>query len=315
MSCNIIKKISNKRYYSINYKKKTKTISFYKYCKIENIDCIQEKLFEICKKLEILGRIYISYEGINAHISIKKHKIEELKIFIKKTFDYLTDIRFNLYSDNKKQPFKKLKIKKKLNILNCGIKDCSFDIKNTGHKLTANDFNAILMKNDFILVDMRNSYEYEIGHFENALKISSKTFRQQLKLLINNLKFYKSKNIIMYCTGGIRCEAASAWMMHNGFKYVSFLDGGIIEYVNFIKKNNYPMKFLGKIFVFDDRLYEKVTSDVLSLCHQCKIQPCDNYINCKNKKCNSLFIQCIYCNKTLNEFCSNFCNEYYQSKN
>jgi len=155
---------------------------------------------------------------------------------------------------------------------------------------------------------MRNHYEYEVGHFENAIEIPSDTFREQLPMAVQMMKGNEGKNIIMYCTGGIRCEKASAYMLHNGFKNVFHLEGGIINYAREVKEQNLETKFIGKNFVFDNRLGERITNDVIAKCHQCG-EPCDIHVNCANNGCHLLFIQCEACKRQYNSCCSIQCKE------
>jgi UPF0176 protein len=159
---------------------------------------------------------------------------------------------------------------------------------------------------DTIFVDMRNHYEYEVGHFQNAIEVPSDTFREQLPMALDMLKESKDKNIVMYCTGGIRCEKASAYMLHNGFKNVFHVEGGIIEYARKAKEQNLPLKFIGKNFVFDERLGERITEDVIAHCHQCG-KACDVHTNCKNDGCHLLFIQCEDCAAKYDGCCSEAC--------
>jgi len=179
-----------------------------------------------------------------------------------------------------------------------------------GKYVDTKQFNELTNDPDTIVVDMRNHYEYEVGHFENAIEIPSDTFREQLPMAADMLKNNKDKNIIMYCTGGIRCEKASAYMLHNGFKNVFHLEGGIINYANTVQKENLPNKFKGKNFVFDDRLGEKIGNEIISHCHQCGI-PCDEHTNCKNDGCHLLFIQCKDCSKKYDSCCSEECKSIY----
>jgi UPF0176 protein len=125
---------------------------------------------------------------------------------------------------------------------------------------------------------------------------------------VEMLQEKKDKNIIMYCTGGIRCEKASAYMLHNGFKNVYHLEGGIIQYANKIKEEELPNKFLGKNFVFDGRLGEKIGEEVISHCHQCGAE-CDSHTNCANEACHLLFIQCTSCAEKFEGCCSQKCFE------
>ncbi|HEU4902334.1 MAG TPA: rhodanese-related sulfurtransferase, partial [Flavisolibacter sp.] len=160
-----------------------------------------------------------------------------------------------------------------------------------------------------IVVDMRNHYEFEVGHFENAIEVPSDTFKEQLPMAADMFKDAKDKNIIMYCTGGIRCEKASAYMLHKGFKNVYHLEGGIINYANQIKEKDLPSKFHGKNFVFDNRLGERITEEVIAKCHQCG-RPADTHVNCANEGCHLLFIQCEECREKWEGTCSQECLDF-----
>ncbi len=155
---------------------------------------------------------------------------------------------------------------------------------------------------------MRNHYESEIGHFKSAILPEAETFREELPMVEEILKGKEEENILLYCTGGIRCEKASAYLKHKGFQSVNQLYGGIINYVHEVNKDGLENKFIGKNFVFDDRLAERITNDVVSICHQCG-KPCDNHTNCKNLHCNLLFIQCNECKEKYKNCCSSACIE------
>jgi UPF0176 protein len=160
-----------------------------------------------------------------------------------------------------------------------------------------------------ILVDMRNHYESEIGHFKGAITPDVDTFRDSLDIIENDLKAHKEdKNLVMYCTGGIRCEKASAYYKHKGFKNVFQLEGGIIEYARQVENQKLDNKFIGKNFVFDHRRSERITEDVISHCHQCG-KACDTHVNCANEACHLLFIQCEECAKAMDSCCSAECKE------
>ena len=190
-----------------------------------------------------------------------------------------------------------------------GIDDPSFSMENRGKYVNAEDFNRLTEDPDTIVVDMRNHYEYEVGHFEKAIEVPSDTFREQLPMAAEMLKDNKDKNIIMYCTGGIRCEKASAYMLHRGFKNVFHLEGGIINYANQAKEKGLKTKFHGKNFVFDNRLGERITDEIIARCHQCG-QPADTHVNCASEACHLLFIQCEDCGKKYEGCCSADCQEF-----
>jgi len=189
-----------------------------------------------------------------------------------------------------------------------GLDDASFDVTNTGVHVNAIEFNKLAEDPNTIIVDMRNHYESEVGHFKNAVRPDVDTFREELKVAEDLMREHKDKNLLMYCTGGIRCEKASAWMKHTGFKNVFQLDGGIIQYTKQVKENGLENKFIGKNFVFDERLGERITEDIIASCHQCGA-PCDDHTNCKNDGCHLLFIQCKACAEKFNGCCTNECKE------
>ncbi|MBV7531976.1 rhodanese-related sulfurtransferase [Chitinophaga sp. sic0106] len=281
------------------------TISFYQYAKIEDPQAFRDALYTSLFELGVFGRIYVANEGINAQISVPEHHFDAFRDTLYK-IDFLNGIRLNVAVDDDGKSFYVLKIKVREKIVADGIEDPTFDMAVKGKYLNAEAFNDMVDTTETIIVDMRNHYEYEVGHFEGAIEVPSDTFREQLPMAVDMLKDQKDKNIIMYCTGGIRCEKASAYMLHAGFQNVYHLEGGIIEYTNKAKSQNLPLKFKGKNFVFDDRLGERITDDIISLCHQCG-QPCDTHVNCANDGCHLLFIQCEACATKYNDCCSDEC--------
>jgi UPF0176 protein len=281
------------------------TTSFYQYAKIEDPHVFRDQLYEQLFALDVFGRIYVAHEGINAQVSIPEHNFEAFRSCLY-TISFLNGIRLNIAVDDDGKSFWVLKIKVREKIVADGIEDTTFDMANKGKYLDARAFNQLTEDPDTIVVDMRNHYEYEVGHFEQAIEVPSDTFREQLPMAVDMLQDKKDKNIVMYCTGGIRCEKASAYMLHKGFKNVFHLEGGIIEYTNKAKEQGLAVKFKGKNFVFDDRLGERITEDVISQCHQCG-KPCDTHTNCKNDGCHLLFIQCDECAAQYEACCSTEC--------
>ncbi len=188
-----------------------------------------------------------------------------------------------------------------------GLDDNTFDVTNKGVHVDAQTFNELAKDKDTLIVDMRNHYETEVGHFKGAICPDVDTFRDSLPIIEEMLEDYKQdKNILMYCTGGIRCEKASAYFKHKGFERVYQLEGGIINYAKQVKEQKLENQFLGKNFVFDDRLSERVGEEIISECHQCG-KPCDTHTNCKNLACNLLFLQCQECAKRYEGCCSHEC--------
>ncbi len=282
-----------------------KTISFYRYFRIEDPKAFRNDLYSHLKSLNVLGRIYVAHEGINAQVSIPAASFDLLKKYLN-SIKFLTGLRLNIAADDNGKSFYVLDIKVRNKIVADGIEDPSFDLFNKGKYLDAMNFNRLTEDPETIVIDMRNHYEYEVGHFENAIAIPSDTFREQLPMAAEMMKGNEEKHIIMYCTGGIRCEKASAYMMFKGFKNVFHLEGGIIHYVNQVRKQQLPNKFHGKNFVFDQRLGERISEEIIARCHQCG-KPADTHVNCANDGCHLLFIQCEDCRKKMKGTCSREC--------
>lgn len=285
-----------------------KTISFYQYFFIEHPDFFRDELYKAFSSLKVFGRIYVAQEGINAQVSVPESNFLKFKEYLD-SIEPLKGIRLNIAVDDDGKSFWVLKIKVRDKIVADGINDPDFDMRNKGRYVDAAEFNLLTEDPNTIVIDMRNHYEYEVGHFEKALEVPSDTFRDQLPMAVKMMEDKKDQNIIMYCTGGIRCEKASAYMLHNGFKNVFHLEGGIINYVNQVKEKGLPGKFIGKNFVFDDRLGERVTPDVIAVCHQCG-KPADDHTNCANSGCHLLFIQCAECAAKYEGCCSDECLQF-----
>lgn len=287
------------------------TISFYQYHKIENPQLLRDKLFLEWDSLDVLGRTYVSYEGINAQLSVPSENFLKLKNQLD-AISFLNNIRLNVAIEHHNKSFLKLKIKVRKKIVADGLNDNTFDVTNKGIHLNAREFNQMLEDPNTICVDMRNHYESEIGHFDGAITPDVDTFRDSLDIIEEDLKENKeNKNLLMYCTGGIRCEKASAYYKHKGFKNVFQLEGGIIEYAKQVKSEGLDNKFIGKNFVFDHRRAEKISEDVITNCHQCG-SSCDNHVNCANEACHLLFIQCNDCSEKMENTCSTECQEIIQ---
>lgn len=283
------------------------TISFYQYFTIQDPTGFRDQLYKSLNELQVFGRIYVANEGINAQISVPTHLLENFKSYLY-SITGLEGVRLNIAVNDNGKSFWVLRIKHRSKIVADGIDDPNFSMENKGNYVNAVQMNELLSSPETIVIDMRNHYEYEVGHFVNAIEIPSDTFREQLPMAAEMMKENKDKNIIMYCTGGIRCEKASAYMMHHGFKNVFHLEGGIINYANQIKEEGLESQFKGKNFVFDDRLGEKITEDIISKCHQCGA-PCDTHTNCKNDGCHLLFIQCPSCAETYAGCCTQACTD------
>ncbi len=284
-----------------------KTVSFYHYFPIADPQAFRDGLYEGLEQLKVFGRIYVAAEGINAQVSVPESKFEAFREYLY-SYEPLQGLRLNVAVDDDGKSFWVLTIKVREKIVADGIEDPSFDMANRGKYVNAEDFNRLTEDPETIVVDMRNHYEYEVGHFERAIEVPSDTFRDQLPMAVDMLKDKKDKNIIMYCTGGIRCEKASAYLLHAGFDKVFHLEGGIIHYANQVKEKGLENRFHGKNFVFDNRLGERITDEIIAKCHQCG-QPADTHVNCVNEGCHLLFIQCDACKEKYEGCCSSACQE------
>src|SRR5882757_7910766 len=281
------------------------TLSFYRYFPVTHPQAFRDQLYTALNALKVFGRIYVAHEGINAQINVPQSNFDALKSGLD-AIEGLSDLRLNIAVDDDGKSFWVLKIKVREKIVADGISDPAFSMENKGQYVNAAQMNQLLSDPDTIVVDMRNHYEYEVGHFVKAIEVPSDTFRAQLPMAVDMLKDHQDKNIIMYCTGGIRCEKASAYMLHNGFKNVFHLEGGIINYAQQVKEGELESKFIGKNFVFDDRLGERITEDIIAKCHQCG-KPADTHTNCVNSGCHLLFIQCDECAAKYEGCCSKEC--------
>ena len=282
------------------------TLSFYAYAHIKHPSEFRDQLFMSWDALGVLGRIYVAHEGINAQLSLPAPRFDAFKKHLD-TIAFLKDVCLNIAIEQDNKSFLKLKIKVRDKIVADGLNDDTFDVTNKGVHLNAAEFNALTSAEDTIVVDMRNHYESEIGHFVGAITPDVDTFRDSLPIIEKDLSEHKSnKNLVMYCTGGIRCEKASAYFKHKGFERVYQLEGGIIEYARQVKNQGLDNKFIGKNFVFDERRSEAISDDVIATCHQCG-SPCDTHVNCANDGCHLLFIQCPSCAKKHDNCCSDSC--------
>lgn len=287
------------------------TLSFYQYAHIGNPSLFRDHLFLAWNPLQVLGRIYVAHEGINAQLSVPAPQFDTFKAQLD-SISFLQGVRLNIAVEQDLKSFLKLTIKVRNKIVADGLDDASFDVTQKGKHVDAEQFNALLADPNTICVDMRNHYESEIGHFKGAVTPDVDTFRDSLPIIENDLAQHKSdKNLLMYCTGGIRCEKASAYFKHKGFENVFQLEGGIIEYTRQVKAQGLDNQFMGKNFVFDERRSERISDDVIAQCHQCGA-PCDTHVNCANEACHLLFIQCEACQQKMQTTCSSHCQSIIQ---
>lgn len=283
------------------------TLSFYKYVRFAKPETMRKELLAKFSELGCLGRIYVAHEGINAQMNVPTQNLARFEAYMKSRPEF-ADIPFKYAVEEGSAPsFYKLSVRVRHKIVADGLDDKSFDVTKTGEYLTAKEFNEYIDDEDAVVVDMRNAYESEIGHFENAITPDVDTFRDELKVVPKLLADKKDKPVALYCTGGIRCEKASAWLRHNGFKNVKHLKGGVIDYKHQIEREGLPNKFRGKNFVFDERLGERIGNEIISYCHLCAAEKSDTHYHCKNQVCHVLFLGCAKCMKNRNGYCSLWC--------
>lgn len=283
------------------------TLSFYRYVGISDPAALQQRLFSEWPLLGVRGRIYIAREGINAQLSLPSVKLEEFRNWID-AFPGFEGIPFKIAVEDDGKSFIKLVVKVKKKIVADGLDDAAFDTTNVGRHLDAKSWNEALANPGTIVVDMRNCYESEVGRFPNAICPDVVTFREELPLVLEKLKGKEADKVLLYCTGGVRCEKASAYLRHHGFKDVNQLYGGIIDYTRQVRAEGLENRFIGKNFVFDERMGERISEDVIAHCHQCG-QSADTHVNCANQACHVLFIQCAKCAAKMEHCCSLECRD------
>jgi UPF0176 protein len=284
-----------------------KTISFYKYHYLENPQEFRDSIFRDWYSLGCFGRIYVAREGINAQMSVPEHYFSDFLKTLEK-YAILNEIPIKYAIEDDGKSFYKLTIKVRPKLVADGLDDGTYDVTNVGKHLSGVEFHTLAGKKSTVVVDMRNYYESEIGRFEGAICPEADTFREELEMVTDLLQDKKDKKILLYCTGGIRCEKASAYLKHQGFADVNQLHGGILEYARQIKTAGLESKFIGKNFVFDERLGESVDGQIISSCHQCG-KPCDTHTNCANNGCHILFIQCAECAEKHHGCCTPECSD------
>jgi len=284
------------------------TLSYYKYVQLADPQQFRDELYRMYQELGVLGRIYVAREGVNAQLSVPGANFEAFKEAMDR-YGFFRGMRLNIAVEDDGKSFFALIIKVRDKIVADGIDDAAFDSSQTGIHLNAEDWNRLSDEPGTIVVDMRNHYESEVGHFQQAITPDVATFREELPLVADLLDDKKDQKILMYCTGGIRCEKASAYLKYRGFENVFQLEGGIIEYARQVERKGLDNKFTGKNFVFDERLGERISPDVIAQCHQCGAT-CDTHINCRNEHCHILFIQCADCSARFEACCSDTCRDF-----
>lgn len=282
-----------------------KIILFYKYVTIPYPKQILKWQNKLCTELGFTGRIVLAHEGINGTLGGSENAVEKYKQLMS-AHELFTDIDFK-ESEGDQTCFPKMQIKVKNEIVRLGIDPALLSSEQGGIHLNPDQVHALLEKQseDLVIFDARNACESAIGAFNGAVKPSISYFRQLPAYIDKNLDLFKEKKVLMYCTGGIRCERASAYLQTKGVaKEIYQLEGGIHRYLE-----QYPDgHFRGKNYVFDARLAVATNNDVLSTCLLCDVA-CDDYDNCLNASCNKHFVCCASCKITYKKTCSPSCKQ------
>ena len=286
------------------------TLSFYRYVIIDQLQSFRDEFYTQLNELNCFGRIYVAREGINAQMSVPSENLKAFLELLEKNV-YLKNMPIKYAVEDDGKSFYKLIVRLKNRILADGLDDNAYDVTHVGKHLTALEFHELAAKEETLVIDMRNRYESEIGHFENAVCPEADTFREEIQMVTEEFKDQKDRKILLYCTGGIRCEKASAYFKHLGFRDVNQLHGGVIEYAQQIKKAGLQSRYIGKNFVFDNRMCESIDHRVVGKCHQCGA-PADTHVNCANDACHLLFIQCAVCAEKYDRCCSVECQQFIQ---
>lgn len=281
-------------------------ILFYKFERIKSPEIFAKKHLRFCKKLGVLGKVLVAEEGINGSISGTKKQIEEYKKFVWSQGGF-KDVWFKEEVGNN-HPFTKMFVRIKKEIIRL---DSPVDMAKKGAYISPKELLTLYHQGEnFITLDTRNYYEYNLGKFKKAVNPNIKSFRDFPKFVEKFIKVVpdKRKKIITYCTGGIRCEKASAYLKEQGFTNVFQLEGGIINFCQQFPDTLWE----GKCFVFDKRLMSDLNcnNQPITFCVGCS-QPCDLYRNCKNLSCDRLHIMCVACQEKMQGCCSGKCqNEF-----
>lgn len=276
---------------------------FYKYVQIQYPKSIMKQQRELCESLGLKGRIILAHEGINATVSGPTESTNAYKEYMN-THELFGGIDFK-ESEGSDDDFPRLRVVVKDEIVHLGLDTEKVTVQDGGQHLTPEEAHALMAQNpeDLIILDARNNYESRVGTFTNSLTPDIKTFREFPDYVDQNLENFKDKQVLMHCTGGIRCERASAYLQQKGIaKKVYQILGGIHRYTE-----KYPDGFFrGKNYVFDGRVTVRINNDVLTTCDWCK-KPADDYTNCMNSTCNNHYICCAECVITTHNTCCQAC--------
>jgi len=242
-------------------------ITFYKFVQLNNLEELRDRALNLCQNYGIEGTILLAQEGINATISGEKESIDHFLEFLKQD-ERLADIQPKVSYTNK-SPFHRMKVKIKPEIITMGVNNIQVAIT-TGKHIDPKTWNEIISDPEVLVIDTRNQYEYKVGTFYNAISPETDSFREFPEFVEENLDPNKHKKIAMFCTGGVRCEKASAYLLEKGFEEVYQLNGGVLNYLETISSENSLWE--GECFVFDGRVAvnEDLERGNHELCYACR---------------------------------------------
>ncbi|MFA6469762.1 MAG: rhodanese-related sulfurtransferase [Bacteroidota bacterium] len=290
----------------MNSEKPYRILLYYKFVPIHGYALFAQHHLHLCRLLNLRGRILISPEGINGTVSGTTEQTEcyITTLCMDKRF---SDMQFKM-DDADGHVFDKLFVRGKKELVTFRIGEEGSPLKQTGEYLSPEEWYETMQKDDVVILDGRTDYEYDLGHFRNAIRPPVKSFRDFPVWIRENLAAYKNKTILTYCTGGVRCEKLTAFMLSEGFSHVAQLHGGIVTYG---KDENVRGKLWdGLCYVFDQRISVPINRTdeykTVSVCIHCGT-PCNRYVNCANLDCHKQHFACEQCEKTTHRSCSPEC--------
>lgn len=281
---------------------------YYVYAKIDDPERYREQHHLFCIDHNLKGRIIISGEGLNGTVSGLEKDCESYMHYVKSDPRF-GHVEFKVDKSNQ-HAFQKLHVRVKPEIVHSGLSHIDPNVK-TGKYVESAEFKEILNQDDVVILDVRSNYEHKLGKFKNAITLDMDNFRD-FPEKIKYLEELKDKKVVTYCTGGIKCEKASAFLLEQGFKDVYQLHGGIIKYGLEAQGED----FEGKCYVFDNRLsvdVNKINPKVISTCYVCGTHS-DRMVNCANPECNIHVPICESCGEKLEGACSEECRSHPQKR-
>ncbi|TDQ41444.1 rhodanese-related sulfurtransferase [Aureibacillus halotolerans] len=285
-----------------------RVLLYYKYVPIDDPESFADIHLAMCKEIGLLGRILVAHEGINGTVSGTVEQTDQYMDMLRSDSRF-SDIVFKI-DEAEGHAFKKMHVRSRPELVNSQLDETIDPIKKTGTYLEPKDFKKAMEDEDVLIIDARNDYEFDIGHFKNAIRPDIKTFRELPEWIRTNLADQKDKKVLTYCTGGIRCEKFSGYLLDEGFSDVNQLHGGIVTYGK--DEEVQGELYEGKCFVFDERMAVPVnqkSDKVVGKCYYCG-KPEDRYVNCANPECNRLHVCCDECEESYRRSCSDECRSH-----